>query len=93
MGKAVHHRTYNDDHDYHLYGFDFRLQPDTRAILGRVGSDDPSFVHAKGCVGGAVHASEVQVILAFSMLFVRQTLFVSLYLGCRLSVWGATSSL
>ena len=41
MGKAIHHRTYNDDHDYYLYGFGFRLQPDARAILGRVGSDGP----------------------------------------------------
>ena len=40
MGKAIHHRTYNDDHDYHLYGFGFCLQPDGRAIVGWVGYDD-----------------------------------------------------
>ena len=39
MGKANHYRPYNDDHDYYLYGFGFRLQPDGRAIVGWVSSD------------------------------------------------------
>ncbi len=68
MDKAIHHRTYNDDHDYHLYGFGFRLQPDTRAIVGLVGADGARFFQAKDCIGGIVHALEVQEILAFSIL-------------------------